>query len=96
MLGPGGGVNLNRKKGQKSAKIAKANIDVRQVLQEAEDTLNEQAVNAGVPQRSRSPPRRGEWSTGRERRIGRVSGRATPDRGATPLSRAGSIRETAS
>ena len=49
MMGPGGGVNLNRKKGQKSAKVANANIDVREVLQDAEDTLNEQAVKAGVP-----------------------------------------------
>jgi hypothetical protein len=49
MMGAGGGVNLNRKKGQKSAKVANANIDVRKVLQDAEDTLNEQAVKAGVP-----------------------------------------------
>ena len=49
MKGPGGGMNLNRKKGQKSAKVSNANIYVRKVLQDAEDTLNEQAVEAGVP-----------------------------------------------
>lgn len=49
MMGPGGGVNLNRKKGQKSTKVAKENIDVRKVLQDAEDALNEQAVKAGIP-----------------------------------------------
>jgi hypothetical protein len=41
-------VNLNRKKGQKNAKVVNANIDVRKVLQDAEDTLNEPAVKAGV------------------------------------------------
>lgn len=49
MMGPGGGVNLKRKKGEKSVKVTTANIEVRNMLQEVEDTLNEQAVKAGVP-----------------------------------------------
>jgi hypothetical protein len=49
MTGPGGGVNLNRKKGQKSAKVANANIDVRKALQVVEDALNERAMEAGGP-----------------------------------------------
>jgi hypothetical protein len=48
-MGPGGGVNLNRKREQKSAKVANSNIDVREVLHGAEDSLNEQAAKAGVP-----------------------------------------------
>lgn len=46
---PGGGVNLNKKKGQKSVKVAKANIDVRKLLQQMEDEINAQADAGGVP-----------------------------------------------
>ena len=49
MMGSGGGVTLSRKKGQRSAKIAIANTDVRRLLQDAEDSLNELVVSAGVP-----------------------------------------------
>ncbi len=49
MIGPGGGVNLSRKKGQKSAKVANANIEVRKALKAAQDTLNKEPVKAGVP-----------------------------------------------
>jgi hypothetical protein len=46
---PGGGTNLNRKKGQKSIKVAQANIDVRKVLKKVEDEIIRQAKAAGVP-----------------------------------------------
>jgi hypothetical protein len=50
ILGPmGGGVNLNKKKGQKSLKVAKANIDVRKVLKELGEEIDSQADAAGVP-----------------------------------------------
>jgi hypothetical protein len=44
----GGGVNLNKKKGQKSVKVAQANIGVRKLLQKLEDEINIQADAAGV------------------------------------------------
>lgn len=50
LLGPvGGGVNLNKKKGQKSLKVAKANIDVRKMLKELGAAIDEKAEEAGVP-----------------------------------------------
>lgn len=49
MMGPGGGVNLKRKRGKKGAKVMKANIDVRKELRDAENALNEQARKASVP-----------------------------------------------
>ena len=45
----GGGVNLNRKKGQKSIKVAKANIELRELLKEVAVTIEEEANKAGVP-----------------------------------------------
>lgn len=49
MMGPGGGVNLKKKKGEKSSKVAIANIEIRKTLQEMEVVLNEQALKIGVP-----------------------------------------------
>jgi hypothetical protein len=50
ILGPmGGGVNLNKKKGQKSLKVAKANIDVRKLLKKFAAEIDCQADDAGGP-----------------------------------------------
>jgi hypothetical protein len=48
ILGPlGGGVNLNTKKGQKSLKVAKANIEVRELLKELRTAIDESGVPDG-------------------------------------------------
>jgi hypothetical protein len=50
ILGPmGGGVNLNKKKGQRSLKVANANIDVRKLLKEFAAEIDSQADDAGAP-----------------------------------------------
>ncbi|WP_342360779.1 hypothetical protein [Terrarubrum flagellatum] len=45
----GGGVNLSKKKGQKSFKVALAVIDVRELLTELSVEINAKAEQAGVP-----------------------------------------------
>jgi hypothetical protein len=48
MMGPGGGVTINKTKGRQSAKVAKAHIDINKLVADIGKEIGEQAVAAGV------------------------------------------------